>query len=96
MRLEFDPDKDLLNRLKHGISLGEARSLDWENAIESIDDRHEYGEKRKRAVGLLRGRLYLVVFVIRGNVRRIISLRKANAREVRDYEHETRNHLSKP
>ncbi|MDX6010338.1 BrnT family toxin [Cupriavidus necator] len=41
------------------------------------------------AYGPIGRRLYCPVFTIRGNTLRVISLRKANSREVRDYEQET-------
>ncbi|WP_330995914.1 BrnT family toxin [Cupriavidus necator] len=54
-----------------------------------IDDRKPYGETRYIAYGPIGRRLYCPVFTIRGNTLRVISLRKANSREVRDYEQET-------
>ncbi|MHB1618527.1 MAG: BrnT family toxin [Sulfuricella sp.] len=47
------------------------------------DARHAYGEVRMIGYALIRTRLYCVVFTERGEDRRIISLRKANPREVR-------------
>jgi len=44
-----------------------------------------YGEERLVAFAPLRGRLYPVCYVLRGQVRRIISFRKANKREERLY-----------
>ena len=49
------------------------------------DDRHDYGEGRHVLFGRLAGRLFVVVFTDRGDRRRIISARKANARERRDH-----------
>jgi uncharacterized DUF497 family protein len=50
------------------------------------DLRHEYGEERQIGYAPLDGRLHCVVFVERDAGRRIISLRKANNREVKRYE----------
>lgn len=50
-----------------------------------MDDRKNYGEKRMIGYALLGDRLYCEVFTDRGNERRIISLRKANQREVKYY-----------
>ena len=50
-----------------------------------VDDRFDYGETRQVAFGPIRGRLFVCVFVERGATRRIISLRKANSREVKSY-----------
>ena len=50
------------------------------------DQRQEYGEERLQMLGQVRGRLFHVVFTMRGVAIRIISARKANLREVKDYE----------
>jgi uncharacterized DUF497 family protein len=51
----------------------------------SRDDRFVYGETRLIARGLINGRLFVCVFTDRGKARRIISLRKANRREIDAY-----------
>lgn len=85
MRIEFDPDKDTSNQSKHGVSLSLAGELDWEAALVWIDERFEYGECRMIALAPETEVLYYVAFVERGDVRRIISLRRANRREVKYY-----------
>lgn len=70
MEFAFDPDKDRLNRMKHGV---------W------VDGRFEYGEMRLIALALETNTLYYVAFVDRGEQRRIISLRPATRREVKHY-----------
>jgi uncharacterized DUF497 family protein len=85
MQIEFDPAKDAANLAKHGVSLALARELDWEAALVWVDDRFEYGELRIIALAPKTGILYYVAFVNRGEVRRIISLRRANRREVKRY-----------
>lgn len=85
MRVVFDPSKNLANLAKHGITLLEAESLEWETAVVVEDGRHQYGEQRMIGTGYIGNRLYVVVFVDRGVTRRIISLRKANLREVARY-----------
>ena len=62
-----------------------ASELDWESAQLWLDTRKEYGEIRIIALALMKTRLFYVVFTDRGDYRRIISLRKANAREVKRY-----------
>jgi uncharacterized protein len=86
MDIEFDAAKDKANREKHSVSLGEAAQLDWDAALVAPDTRHEYGEHREIGYAPMGARLYCVVFVRRGEVFRIISLRKANDREVEAYE----------
>lgn len=50
------------------------------------DTRWDYGEDRYRLLGSIDGRVFFIVYTIRGTVLRIISTRKANQREVSDYE----------
>ena len=85
MRIEFDPTKDANNQLKHGVSLAMAAELDWDAAWVWVDDRFDYNEMRMIALAPRTGTLYYVAFVNRGDVRRIISLRRANRREVKHY-----------
>ncbi len=85
MRIEFDPSKDAGNCQKHGLSLRIAAELDWESALVWIDQREEYGEMRMIALAPKTAILYYVAFVDRGQVRRVISLRRANRREVKHY-----------
>ena len=83
MLIEFDPVKDAGNQAKHGVSLAVAARLDWNDALVWIDDRCDYGEARMIALAPDAGTLYCVAFVDRPPVRRIISLRRANRREVK-------------
>lgn len=85
MRIEFDPSKEISNRAKHGLSLSFADELDWETALVWVDDRFEYGELRMIALAPKTSILYYAAFVDRGVVRRIISIRRANRREVKHY-----------
>lgn len=85
MGIEFDPAKDAANLLKHGVSLALASELDWDASLVWVDERHDYGELRMIALAPATGILYYVAFVDRTEVRRIISLRRANRREVKHY-----------
>ena len=85
MRFEFDPAKDRANRANHGVSLVLAVELDWDAALVWVDDRYEYSETRMIALAPKTGILYYVAFVDQGEVRRIISLRRATRREVKHY-----------
>ncbi|RYF47975.1 MAG: BrnT family toxin [Comamonadaceae bacterium] len=86
MRTEYDTQKDAANLLKHGVSLSLASEIDWSAVQCFVDDRADYGEVREVGYTVIAQRLYSVVFVQRGDVMRIISLRKANSREIRHYE----------
>lgn len=85
MDIDFDPGKDATNLSKHGVSLAAAAQLDWDAALAWIDDRADYGELRIVALAPIGDRLFFVVFVDRDQARRIISLRRANRREVNHY-----------
>jgi uncharacterized protein len=85
VRCVFDPAKDAANRAKHGVSLVLAEVLFAGPHIALTDDRFEYGETREIAFGRIGGRLFVCVYADRGEERRVISLRKANSREVKRY-----------
>ena len=90
MQLTFDPLKDATNRAKHGVTLGMAADLEWDTLVCKTDARRDYGEPRQIGYAIAGDRLYCVVFVDRPagtpTERGIISLRKANSREVKHYE----------
>jgi uncharacterized DUF497 family protein len=85
IRYEWDDAKNAENLEKHGIAFKAILDLDWRMAVSRIDQRHAYGEERVLAFAPLDGRLHAVVYTIRGGVRRIVSLRKANRREQATY-----------
>ncbi len=89
MKISFDPIKDATNFHKHGIHLAEAQGLEWDAALVKPDSRRDYGEARQIGYVPMASRLYCVVFVERADELRIISLRKANSREVNRYVQET-------
>ena len=85
MDIAFDPNKNTVNIEKHGVSLAAAAAIEWDEALAWNDERHDYGEARMCAIAYIGDRLYYVVYVARDEGRRIISLRKANLREVKRY-----------
>jgi uncharacterized protein len=89
MKIIYDPQKSTLNLDKHGVSLELANAIDWDFALVKPDTRKDYGESRMIGYAPIQDRLYNIVFVDRGAYRRIISLRKANSREVEYYESQT-------
>ncbi len=70
---------------KHGVSLAMADAFEWDDAVVWPDVRRSYSEDRLVGLGYIGMRLFNVVFVERAGLRRIISLRKANAREEKRY-----------
>ena len=83
---EFDPEKSARNERERGLPFELAAELDWRRALIRIDSRQDYGEARLVAIAPREGRLFVVCYVMRGEVRRIISFRKANDREEKAYE----------
>jgi hypothetical protein len=86
MRFLWDAAKAERNLAKHGISFEEAWEFDWEGAIVVDRSRREDGESRQAAIGILRGRVWTLIFTDRPEGVRIISFRRANAAEKRVYE----------
>jgi len=81
-----DPEKEHRNLAERGLSLDLAEQLDWATALIWEDKRKDYGERRYCVLGFIEGRLHGVVFTPRYGKPWVISLRKANKREVNRYE----------
>jgi hypothetical protein len=78
---DFDPAKDAINVAKHGISL--ARWVDLEIRAIVRSEPFDYGDPRYRAYGFIDGTAYCMVFTVRGERYRPISLRRAHSKEIR-------------
>ena len=85
MQYGWDNAKNARNVDKHGVSFEAVRDFEWDDAMVRQDVRKDYGEVRKIALGLIHGRVFYCAFVDRADHRRIISLRKANNREIRKF-----------
>ena len=85
MKITFDPQKDLLNREKHGVSLALAEHIVWSTLLEYQDAELFYGEERFIGFAFIGVDLHCAVYTDRGDTRRIISLRKATKPEVNHY-----------
>jgi len=85
MEITFDPNKNKLNIEKHGISLADAQLLEWGTLWATEDLRGNYQETRIIGYAYIELRLMNVIYTDRGEIRRVISLRKANKREVKKY-----------
>lgn len=79
MDIEFDPAKDEANIAKHGISLSSAIEL---AGIVVVQD-ERFTEARFRLYGTIDGVSYCAAVTMRGEVVRIINLRRAHAKEMR-------------
>jgi uncharacterized DUF497 family protein len=76
---EFDPVKDEANIAKHGISL--SRAVELAGVVVVEDTRFE--ETRYRLYGTIDGIPHCAAVTIRGNILRVINLRRAHAKELR-------------
>ena len=85
MNYEFDLGKDESNFDKHGLPLADADGFEWETAVVREDTRKRYAESRFQATGYIGDRLHVMVFCLRVDAVRVISLRKANKREEKYY-----------
>ncbi len=87
MEIEFDADKDAINRFKHKLPLAfGARVFDDPYHALLPSFRPQDGEDRYKAIGKVEGKLYTAVFVWRGEIGRMISVRRSNANEQREYD----------
>jgi uncharacterized protein len=88
MHFTCDPNKSRENYFKHGIVLEFAQQLEWAKKVVWADDRHNYNEARMSGLVPLESKIYAVAYVLRAESTRMISLRKANNREMKRYEKE--------
>jgi uncharacterized protein len=82
---EWDQAKSDKNSVERGFDFEHASRIFGGDTIEREDTRREYGEPRMIAIGDIEGEVYVVVYTQRGEVRRIISARRASRREQDDY-----------
>jgi uncharacterized DUF497 family protein len=87
MEFEWDTDKSDACFTERGFDFAFVLRafLDADRLIRK-DTRWDYGEDRYQLLGAIEGRVFFVAYTIRGTFIRIISARKANQREVHDYE----------
>jgi uncharacterized DUF497 family protein len=81
MEIEFDPEKEARNRIRHKIGFAGAKALFDAFHIDDEDDREDYGETRFVTLGRIGRRVVVCVWTPRGEKARIISLRKADKNE---------------
>ena len=86
MQYEWDENKRIANLARHKVDFFEAIEFEWDTALETIDDRFDYGEERWVALGFIGNKLYVMVYTFRDPNIRLISLRKATKLEKTYYE----------
>jgi len=87
MRLEWDADKAVRNLRKHGVSFEDAELVFHDPCrIEAYDGREDYAEDRWATIGMAWIAVLYVVYTVRdGETIRLISARRANAQERKQY-----------
>lgn len=84
--ITYDPKKNENNITARGLSFEAASAFEMAGALIVEDIRKEYPERRFQALGYIGDRLHMLVFTPRNGKVHVISLRKANPREVKRYE----------
>ena len=91
MQFEWDDAKSNACLAHRGFDFAYAiRAFLDDDRIVGRDRRWNYGEDRYRLLGVIEGRVFVVIYTTRGSAYRIISARKANGKEVQEYERDTR------
>ena len=81
MRITFDPAKRARTLANRGLDFRDSAAVFAGTTVEIEDRRRDYGERRIICYGLLSGRMVVLGYTPRGNVRHVFSMRKANDRE---------------
>lgn len=89
MEFEWDDAKSDACFVDRGFDFAYAHAFLDDDRMVAEDRRWDYGEDRYRLLGAVEGRVFVVIYTMRGSTIRIISARKANRREVREYEQNT-------
>ena len=85
---EWDLDKRALNLARHGVDFESIKHFRWQTATIKRSDRA--GEERRLALGFLGDKVHAVVYTVRGDNRRLISMRRASKQEVKEHEEHRR------
>lgn len=86
MKFEWDNNKNEANIQRHGIDFQDAALIFKAPVLVKADTRKDYREERLVGLGLLFGAVVVIVFTNRGNITRIISIRRANKYERKIYQ----------
>ncbi len=85
MPFEYDRNKSLVNKDKHGIDFIEAQEL-WEDTDRLIIPIRFVDEPRFMIIGKINEKIWSGVFSMRNEKVRIISVRRARKEEIAIYE----------
>jgi uncharacterized DUF497 family protein len=84
VKITYDPAKRAWTIQERGLDFEDAAKVFAGLELTDLDEREDYGEDRYQTMGLLDGRLVMVVWTQRGEDRQdrhVISMRKCNDRE---------------
>ena len=84
MFIELDADKRAKTLAERGLDFARAGDVFADKHLTREDTRENYAETRFQTAGWLDGRIVMLVWTPRGEARRIISMRKANEREIKE------------
>jgi uncharacterized protein len=91
MEFDWDEEKRQINLSKHGIDFADLEFLFEGVTVLVVDDRFDYGETRFTTLGLLNGKVLLVVHTETDETIRFLSARKATKYEEESYFKEIAN-----
>lgn len=83
--ITWDDAKRQVNITKHGIDFADCEGLFDGFMVTIEDDRDDYGEQRLRSLTLFHGVVLFVVWTPRGEDTHLISVRKANRHERKNF-----------
>jgi len=81
VEISFDPVKRAWTLAERGLDFADAGKVFAGAVFEFEDGRVAYPERRYSTIGMLEDRMVVVIWVDAKDGRRVISMRKANARE---------------
>jgi uncharacterized protein len=83
---DWNPTKAAANLEKHGVAFSVVERFEWPIALVRADTRQHYGEVRLNALAPIGSRVYHLTYTVERRVVWVISLRKANDKEIDRYE----------
>ncbi len=85
MDFEYDPDKSLANKHKHGVDFDEAQAL-WDDTDRVEIPAKVTDEPRSLVIGMVAGKHWSAIITYRNERIRLISVRRARNEEIAIYE----------
>ncbi len=85
MKIEYNITKSETNIKERGISFDLVKYFEIDSAVIEPDNRFDYDEQRFNAIGYIGNIMYNMTYTMRFDIVRVISLRKADKKEIRKY-----------